>query len=123
MTQLIINEYALPEVSHDAYSAERVPQGKILTMASGRTVTELAYEKWKIIYACDYLKPDMMRQLMSDLRFGNRVSVRFLPPDSDDLLAAVFICTARPMPTYAFSRDGTPFWHDIKFTLEGVEPI
>ncbi|MDR3277423.1 MAG: hypothetical protein LBT12_01510 [Oscillospiraceae bacterium] len=123
MTQLIINNTAYPETSKDKYKCYTRDVGENLRMISGRLVTEISYKIVVLEYSYDYFKPELMRQCAADLRIGNEVTVAYLAPESDEMIAANFKCVKPPAPVYAFSKEGKPYWHTINFTLEGVEGI
>jgi hypothetical protein len=123
MTQLIINNSVYPEVTRDKYKCYKRDVGESLRMTSGRMVFEMSYQIYVIEYKNDYFKPDLMRQCLGELSPGNSLIVQFLAPESDELMTAGFVCVKRPVPVFAFSREGVPYWHNIEFTLEGVDPI
>ena len=123
MVQLIINGVEYPETSHDKYTAYTRFEGEDLRMISGRSVTELSYRIWVVEYSYDYFKNSDVNRILQDLRRGNTVEASFLPPGKDERISDAFKCTKYPMPTFAFSRGDKSFWHQISFTLEGVNGI
>lgn len=123
MTQLIINGISYPETSHDKYKCYPQDSSQPLTMISGRLVLEISYTKTIIEYSYDYMGDILMRKLLSDLRSGQELDVQYLPDDGSGMQRANFLCTKQPVPAYAFSRGGSPFWHNVSFTLEGVDGV
>ena len=65
---------------------------------------------------------DLARQLLSALRSGTALTVKFLPDSGDDMKTSTFLCEDLTPPVFAFSRSGKPYWHDIAFTLREVRP-
>lgn len=123
MTQLIINNNIyLPETSHDKYQCYLNSLSTQLDMISGRRVLEQRGLVYMITYSYDYMGNDLMRQLFEVLRSGQAFPVAFLPDGSDELSTSLFFCDSITNPSFAFSRGGTPFWHNIGFTLREVTP-
>lgn len=122
MTQLIINGIALPEASGGKYQCYEGTLSEQIEMISGRMVTEVRGHVWNIEYAYDYMGNELTRQLLAALRSGTAMTVKYLPDNSDELEESTFLCEDLTPPTFAFSRSGKPFWHDIKFKLREVRP-
>lgn len=122
MTQLIINGIALPEASGGKYKCYEGTLSEQIEMISGRVATEVRGHVWHIEYSYDYMGNEMTRQLLAALRSGSALTVKYLPDNSDDLKESTFLCEDLTPPTFAFSRSGKPFWHDISFTLREVRP-
>lgn len=122
MTQLIINGIALPEASGGKYQCYEGTLSEQIEMISGRMVTEVRGHVWNIEYAYDYMGNELTRRLLAALRSGTAMTVKYLPDDSDELEESKFLCEDLTPPTFAFSRSGKPFWHDIKFKLREVRP-
>lgn len=122
MTQLIINGITLPEASGGKYTCYEGTLSEQLEMISGRMVTEVRGHVWNIEYAYDYMGNELTRQLLAALRSGTAMTVKYLPDNSDELEESTFLCEDLTPPTFAFSRSGKPFWHDIKFKLREVRP-
>lgn len=122
MTQLIINGIVLPEASGGKYQCYEGTLSDQIEMISGRMVTEVRGHVWNIEYAYDYMGNELTRQLLAALRSGTAMTVKYLPDDSDELEESTFLCEDLTPPTFAFSRSGKPFWHDIKFKLREVRP-
>lgn len=122
MIQLIIGGVTLPETSNDKYSAYPREIGTQIDMISGRRVTESRGHVEIITYSYDYMGNDLMRQVLAVLRSGSAFTAQYLPDDSDKLKSSEFVVETMENPTFAFSRSGKPFWHNISFTLREVSP-
>ena len=122
MIQLIIGGVTLPETSNDKYSAYPLEIGTQIDMISGRRVTESRGHVEIITYSYDYMGNDLMRQVLTVLRSGTAFTAQYLPDDSDKLKSSEFVVESMENPTFAFSRSGKPFWHNISFTLREVSP-
>lgn len=122
MTQLIIGGLVLPQTSRDRYSCYEEDLGSQLDMISGRRVTELRGKVQIISWSYDYLGDDLCRPLLTILRSGGSFPVSYLPDTSNELQEGTFLKTSLTNPTFAFSRGGKPFWHNIAFTLREVSP-
>ena len=64
----------------------------------------------------------VMRPLLAVLRYGSAFAVQYLPDNSDELITSLFLCESLTNPSYAYSRNGVPFWHNIAFVLREVYP-
>ena len=122
MTQLIIDGIYLPETSRDKYRCYPAQLGEQVDMISGRRVLEVRGQVQMIEYEYDYMGNSLMRQVNSVLRSGQSFTVAYLPDDGDELVVSTFLTQDFPMPTFAFSRGGTPFWHNVSFVLREVKP-
>lgn len=122
MQQLIIAGIYLPETSHDKYQCWPEELGQQIDMISGRRVYELRGHVQKIAYSYDYLTADMWQALSGVLRAGNSFTVTYLPDNSEEMKTGIFLCESLTQPTFAFSRYGKAFWHNISFTLREVSP-
>lgn len=122
MTQLIINGVALPETSNDKYQCPREPLGRNLEMISGRMVIEARGKVYQITYSYDYMGDALMRPLLEALRSGGVLDVQFLPDNSAEMQRGKFLVTSLTNPTFAFSKNGKAYWHNIAFTLREVKP-
>ena len=122
MTQLVINGIILPQTSHDKYSCYPETLGTLVEMINGRIVNEIRGHVWRISWSYDYMGDVLMRPLLAALRGGGSVDVSFLPDNGTDLLTGKFMVTSMENPTFAFSKGGKAYWHNIKFTLREVEP-
>ena len=123
MTQLIINNSIyLPQTSRDRYKCYPALLSTSVDMISGRRVMEIRGSVQMIEYSYDYMGNDLMRQLNSVLRSGQSFPVSYLPDDSDRMAVSTFLTETFPQPTFAFSRAGVPYWHNIAFTLREVRP-
>jgi hypothetical protein len=121
LVQLIINGTTYPTVTRDKYKVYDTPRGEQIEMADGTLVTELSGYTRFIEYSNDYFKPELMRQCMTDLRFGNPLTVAYIAPESDEMISGIFKCVSSPTPTFAFDRDGIAFWHGISFRLQSAK--
>lgn len=124
MTQQLIlnNSIYLPQTSWDKYRCYPSQLGTQVDMISGRRVLEARGNVWIIEYSYDYMGNELMRQVNSVLRSGQSFVAAFLPDESDQLLVSTFLTQDFPMPFFAFSRNGVPFWHNVSFTLREVSP-
>lgn len=122
MTQLIINGITLPQTSHDKYQCHPVPLGRNLEMISGRMVIEARGKVYQIVYSYDYMGDVLMRPLLEALRSGGVLDVQFLPDNSAEMQSGDFIVTDLTNPTFAFSKSGKAYWHNIAFSLREVKP-
>lgn len=122
MTQLIINGIYLPETSRNKYSCATTLLGENVLMISGRVVTELRGKVQVISYAYDYMGNELCRKLLTQLRSGKPLTVAYLPDDADTLRVSEFVVQSVENPTFAFSKKGIPYWHNISFTLREVRP-
>ena len=122
MTQLIIAGITLPETSKGKYQCYPDTLSTQIDMISGRRVTEIRGHVQKITYSYDYFGDALMRQLLTVLRSGESFAVQYLPDDGDALVNSLFLCESLTNSTFAFSRNGVPYWHGIEFTLREVKP-
>lgn len=122
MTQLIINDIVLPETSGGKYKCYEGTLSDQIEMISGRVVTEVRGHVQYIEYSYDYMGNELVRKLLSALRAGMALTVKYLPDSGDDMKTSTFICEDLTPPVFAFSRSGKPYWHDIAFTLREVRP-
>lgn len=122
MTQLIIGGITLPQTSHDKYSCYPQTLGQQIEMISGRVVTEARGHVQIIEYQYDYMGDALMRPLLAVLRGGEAVEVSYLPDNGTDMITSRFIVTSMTNPTFAFSKQGKAYWHNIEFKLREVSP-
>ena len=123
MTQIILNDTIfLPQVSRDKYSCWEEMLSVQLEMISGRVVIEKRGKVWKASYEYDYMGNDLMRQALAVLRSGAPFRAAVLPDNSDELITSVFITEELSPPKFAFSRNGTPYWHNFSFVIREEEP-
>lgn len=121
MTQLIINGTSYPKTSNDKYKCYKKEIGKSVRMAAGNMVMEVRGKYTIIEYSYDYFRPELMTKCLADLRSGQELEVDYLEPGSETLSSRMFRCTTLPSPTFAFSRGGKAYWHNVSFVLEAVE--
>ena len=122
MTQLIIDGIYLPETSRDKYRCYPAQLGEQVDMISGRRVLEVRGQVQMIEYEYDYMGNELMRQVNAVLRSGQAFTAAYLPDDGDELVVSTFLTQDFPMPTFAFSRGGVPYWHNVSFVLREVKP-
>lgn len=122
MNQMIIGGVLLPEVSKDQYSCWEEPLSVQLDMISGRRVIETRGKVWKASYSYDYMGNELMRMALAVLRSGAPFIATVLPDNSDETVTSSFLVETMTNPTFAFSRSGTPFWHNFSFTLREERP-
>lgn len=122
MTQLIINGIVLPETKGNKYRCYPSQLTRQLDMISGRRVSELRGNVQIIEYSFDYLGDDLCRQLLAALRSGQPLDVSYLPDSGNEMQSGTFLVQTLTPPTFAFSRYGVGFWHNIAFTLREVNP-
>lgn len=122
LVQLILNGIHLPETSNDKYQCWPELLSTQVDMISGRRVFEVRGVVQKISYSYDYMGNDLCRQVLSILRSGAAFPVAYLPDDGDDLVSGVFLTESMTHPTFAFSDDGKPYWHNLSFVLREVTP-
>ena len=123
MTQLIVaNNIYLPETSRDKYKCYPAQLGVQVDMISGRRVLEVRGWVYIVSYQYDYMGNDLMRQVNAVLRSGKSFPAAVLPDNADQLVVSTFLTQDFPVPTYAFSRLGKPYWHNVTFTLREVRP-
>jgi hypothetical protein len=119
--QLIINGTVYPVTSNDKYSAYDAELGESIRMASGKYVFEARGKYTKIEYSYDYFEPELMQICLNDLRSGKELEVAYLPDDGREMQTEKMRCTKLPQPTFAFGRGNTAYFHNVAFTLEGVD--
>lgn len=121
MTQLIVGGIVLPETSHDKYECYPDTLSEQIDMISGRRVMEARGHVQKIVYSYDYMGDALMRRLLAVLRGNFAFEVTYLPDDGETRTSK-FLCERLTNPTFAFSKGGKPFWHNIEFVLREVRP-
>lgn len=123
MTQLIINNSIyLPETTKNKYRCYPALLSQAVDMITGRRVLEVRGRVWMIEYEYDYMGNGLMRQLNQVLRGDKAFTVAFLPDSGNEMLVSEFLTESFPIPEYAFSRTGAPYWHNVAFTLREVKP-
>lgn len=128
MTQIILNNILLPEVSFDQYACWEEPQVQTVDMITGRRVVERIrsnageWRLWRVRWACDYLANGVLRPVLAVLRSGAPFTAAVLPNDRDELVTARFLVDALTEPTFLIGDDGTARWHGLAFTLREEAP-
>lgn len=123
MIQLILNgQVELPQTSKDKYRCYPADLSQQLDMISGRRVQEERGKVQMIEYSYDYMGNALMRAVLGILRSGTSFPVAYLPDEGDELVTGMFLTESITQPTFAFSRNGVPYWHLFGFTLREVKP-
>ena len=122
MIQLILGGITLPETSKDRYSCYPSELSQTVEMISGRLVKEIRGKVQMIEWSYDYMGNDMLRNVLAVLRSGEPVECQYLPDDGADLRSGKFWVQKFTRPTFAFSKGGTPYWHNVSFVLREVKP-
>lgn len=123
MTQLIINGLYLPETSHDKYQCPEVLLAEQVEMISGRMVQEVRGGKvYRPSYQYDYLTDSVWRALKETLVSGKSFPAVVLPDHSDSMVSGTYLVESFTPPTFAFSKSGKAYWHNIAFVLREVNP-
>lgn len=123
LTQLVVNNTIyLPQTTRDKYRCYPSLLSQQIEMITGRIVQEIRGTVQIIEYSYDYMGNELMRQLNEVLRSGAPFPVAYLPDGTDEMESSIFICTDFPVPEFAFSRYGVPYWHNVAFTLREVRP-
>lgn len=122
MTQIIIDGIVLPQTSRDRYSCHPVLLGEQIEMISGRIVQEIRGSVFEARYSYDYMGNELCRSILTVLRSGKSFRASVLPDDSDELISSEFVCTSLNNPVFAFSKSGTPYWHNFSFVIREVKP-
>lgn len=122
MVQLILNGTNLPETTRGKYKCYEDILSVNLEMASGRMVREVRGKVYKIEYSYDYMGSVLLNELLAILRSSRPITVQYLADDAEELATGTFWCTGITNPMFAFSRNGTPYWHNVGFVLREVEP-
>lgn len=122
MRQLRINGINLPETSWDKYRCYEELLSVRVEMISGRITEEQRGKVWKIEWAYDYMQNGSYRELLSILRSGALLDVVFLPDNETVYKTGFFRLESLNPPSYAFSRDGMPLWHNFSFVLREESP-
>ena len=123
MNQIILNNsIVLPEVSRDHYACWEEELNVQVKMINGRMVIEQVGKVWKVSYQYDYMGNELMRRVLTILRSGAPFSAAVLPDMQDEMVASTFITESLSKPVFAFSRNGTPYWHNLSFSMREAEP-
>ncbi len=122
MIQLILNDFVLPETSKNKYRCYSSELSVEIDMISGRRVREVRGNVQIIEWSYDYMGIEAGKTLLNILRSGEPVSVAYLPDTSSELTNGQFWVESLTPPSFAFSKSGTPYWHNIAFTLREVKP-
>lgn len=122
--QIILDGEALPETSNDKYSCYEEELSVSLVMAAGNMVKEIKDpgKVWHVSYSYDYIGDEKFRKILAILRRGDPFNAAVLPDNSDTMVSSRFFCTSLTPPSFAFSRSGKPYWHNLSFELREVEP-
>jgi len=122
MTQLVINGVILPETSKNKYRCYPAELRQTVDMISGRRVNEIRGFVQMIEYSYDYMGAELGNTILQILRSGKPISVGYLPDNSDTIENSEFWVESLTPPSFAFSKKGVPYWHNLAFILREVKP-
>lgn len=124
MTQIILDKEELPQTSRDKYACWEEELSVSLVMAAGNMVKEIKDpgKVWRVKYSYDYMGNELGRKVLAILRQGTPFTATVLPDNSDEPVVSQFFCVSLTPPSFAFSRSGVPYWHNLAFELREVEP-
>lgn len=122
MVQLILNGVILPETSKNKYRCYPSELSQKVDMISGRRVSEIRGNVQVIEWSYDYLGIELGNTILGILRSGNPINVGYLPDTEDVITSGEFWVESLTSPSFAFSKNGTPYWHNIAFVLREVKP-
>lgn len=122
MVQLILNGVILPETSKNKYRCYPSEQGVMVDMISGRRVNEIRGNVQIIEWSYDYMGIELGNTVLGILRSGKPITVGYLPDDGSKIVSGEFWLQSLTPPSFAFSKSGVPYWHNIAFTLREVKP-
>lgn len=124
MTQIILDKEELPQTSLDKYACWEEELSVSLVMAAGNMVKEIKDpgKVWHVKYSYDYMGNELCRRVLAILRHGTPFTATVLPDNSDEPVISQFFCVSLTPPSFAFSRSGVPYWHNLAFELREVEP-
>ena len=122
MVQLILNGVILPETSKNKYRCYPSELSQKVDMISGRRVSEIRGNVQVIEWSYDYLGIELGNTILGILRSGKPINVGYLPDTEDVITSGEFWVESLTSPSFAFSKNGTPYWHNIAFVLREVKP-
>ena len=122
MTQLILNGTRLPETSKNKYRCYPSELSQKVDMISGRRVSEVRGNVQIIEWSYDYMGIELGNTVLNILRSGKPISAAYLPDVGAELVSGEFWVESLTPPSFAFSKGGTPYWHNIAFVLREVKP-
>ena len=122
MIQLILNGVVLPETSRSKYRCYPSELSQKVDMISGRRVSEVRGNVQVIEWSYDYMGLELGNTVLNILRSGKPIDAGYLPDAGTDLASGQFWVESLTPPSFAFSRSGTPYWHNIAFVLREVKP-
>lgn len=122
MVQLILDGIVLPETSKNKYRAYPSELSQKLDMISGRRVSEVRGNVEMIEWSYDYMGDELCKKVLAVLRSGKPIPAAYLPDDGAELVSGEFWVQSLTPPSFAFSRSGKPYWHNIAFVLREVRP-
>ena len=91
-------------------------------MISGRRVSEVRGNVQIIEWSYDYMGIELGNTVLNILRSGKPIQVAYLPDVGKELESGEFWVESMTPPSFAFSKGGTPYWHNIAFVLREVKP-
>ena len=122
MTQLILEDVYMPQVSGDRYSCWEDLLGETVTMISGRVVSEIRGKVWRASAQYDWLPAATYQKALNILRSGDTFRAAVLPSTGSELVSSTFLVESLTPATFAFSDNGEAIWRGLAFTLREVEP-
>lgn len=122
MIQLILDDIVLPETSKDKYACYPVELSQEIDMISGRRVREIRGNVLFAKYSYDFMGLELTKKVLEKLRSGAPIPAAVLPDNSTELITSIFWVESFTPPTFAFSKSGVPYWHNLAFTLREVKP-
>lgn len=122
MTQLILDDVYMPQVSGDRYSCWEDLLGETVTMISGRVVSEIRGKVWKASVRYDWLPAATYQRALNILRGGDPFRAAVLTSAGTELVASSFLVESLTPATFAFADNGEAVWRGLAFTIREVEP-
>lgn len=122
MPQIILDGFAVPDVSMDKYACWEEMLSVQADMISGRRVIEQRGKVWKAEQAHDCLDNEILRRILAVLRSGAPFAATVLPDNGGAPVSSVFVTESLTRPTFLTEDNGVPIWHGLAFTIREEEP-
>lgn len=122
MTQLILDELYMPQVSGDRYSCWEDLLGETVTMISGRMVSEVRGKIWRASVRYDWLPAELYQKVLAVLRGGDSFPAAVLTSLSGELVSSTFLVESLTPATFAFADNGEAVWRGLAFQIREVDP-
>ena len=122
MTQLILDELYMPQVSGDRYACWEDLLGETVTMISGRMVSEVRGKVWRARVQYDWLPTSVYTKALNVLRSGDPFRAAVLPSNGQELISSTFLVESLTPATFAFADNGEAVWRGLAFQIREVEP-